>query len=77
MLHQWDIPQREEDEVCRVVGDRRAFSNPNPIPAEHSASNNREANLEAPPPPPPPVDLVTMLDRQNHILEFLANAVIN
>jgi hypothetical protein len=72
MSHQWD-----EDEVCRAMRDRRAFSNPNPIPAAHSGSNNPKVNLEAPPPPPPPVDLATVLDHQNHILEFLANAVMN
>jgi hypothetical protein len=32
---------------------------------------------EAPPPPPPPVDLATVLDCQNRILEFLANAMVN
>jgi hypothetical protein len=29
-----------------------------------------------PPPPPPPVDLATILDRQNRILELLANAML-
>jgi hypothetical protein len=73
MSCQRDFPERHEEEVHRAAGDRRAFSNPNPIPAEHSASNN----LEAPPPPPPAVDLATVLDRQNRILEFLVNVVIN
>jgi hypothetical protein len=31
----------------------------------------------APPPPPPPVDLATVLDLQNRILEFMANTVVN
>jgi hypothetical protein len=70
MSCQSDFLERDEEEVRQVVGDRRAFSNPNPIPAEHSASNNPEA-------PPHAVDLATMLDRQNRILEFLANAVMN
>jgi hypothetical protein len=73
MSCQRDFPERDGEEVCRAVGDRRAFSNPNPIPVEHSASNNPEA----PPPPPPAVDLATVLDRQNRILEFLANVVMN
>jgi hypothetical protein len=73
MSRQRDFPERDEEEVCRAAGDRRAFSNPNLIPAKHFASNN----LEAPPSPPPAVDLVTVLDRQNRILEFLANAVMN
>jgi hypothetical protein len=30
-----------------------------------------------PPPPPPPVDLATILDHQNRILEPLANAILN
>jgi hypothetical protein len=77
MLRQWDIPQRAEDEVCKAAGDRRAFSNTNPIPAKHSATNNPKVYPEAPPPPPPPVDLATVLDRQNHNLEFLANAIMN
>jgi hypothetical protein len=73
MSCQRDFPERDEEEVRRAAGGRRAFSNPNPIPVEHSASNNPEA----PPPPPPAVDLATVLDRQNHILEFLANVVMN
>jgi hypothetical protein len=73
MSRQCDFPERDEEEVHRATGDRRAFSNPNPIPTEHSASNN----LEAPPPPPPIVDLAIVLDHQNCILEFLANAVMN
>jgi hypothetical protein len=44
---------------------------------EHFASNNPEVNPEAPPSPPPPIDLVIVLDCQNRILEFLANAVMN
>jgi hypothetical protein len=33
--------------------------------------------LEVPPPPPPQaLDLATVLDRQNHILELLANTVV-
>jgi hypothetical protein len=77
MSHQWDIPQRNEDEICRAVGDRQAFSNPNPIPPEQSASNNPEVHPEVPPPPPPPVDLAIVLDGQNCILEFLANSMVN
>jgi hypothetical protein len=73
MSRQRDFPKREEEEVRRAIGDRRAFSNRNPIPAEHSTSNNPEA----PPPPPPVVDLETVLDHHNRILEFLANAVMN
>jgi hypothetical protein len=64
-------------EICRAAGDRQAFSNPNPIPPEQSASNNPKVHLDVPPPPPPPVDLVIVLDGQNRILEFLANSMVN
>jgi hypothetical protein len=77
MSRQWDIPQGNEEEIRRAAGDRREFSNPNPIPPEQSASNNPEVTPEALPPPPPPVDLVMVLDDQNCILEFLANAMVN
>jgi hypothetical protein len=73
MSHQCDFLERDKEEVCWAAGDRRAFSNPNPILAEHSASNNPKE----PPSPPPSVDLATILDRQNRILELLANAVMN
>jgi hypothetical protein len=77
MSRQCDFPKRDEEEVHRAARDRRAFSNPNPIPAEHSASNNPEVNPEAPPTPPRIVDLAIVLDRQNRILEFLANAMMS
>jgi hypothetical protein len=35
-----------------------------------------EENQYDVPPPPPPVDLATILDRQNHILELLANVML-
>jgi hypothetical protein len=35
-----------------------------------------ENQFDVPPPPPPSVDLATILDRQNHILELLANAML-
>jgi hypothetical protein len=35
-----------------------------------------ENQFDVPPPPPPPVDLATMLDRQNRILELLVNAML-
>jgi hypothetical protein len=35
-----------------------------------------ENQFDVPPPPPPPVDLATILDRQNHIMELLANAML-
>jgi hypothetical protein len=60
-----------------LPGDRRAFSNPNTIPPEQSPSNNPEVHPEVPPPPPPPVDMTTVLDCQNRILEFMANTVVN
>jgi hypothetical protein len=36
----------------------------------------RENQFDVPPPPLPPVDLATILDRQNHVLELLANAML-
>jgi hypothetical protein len=36
----------------------------------------RENQFDVPPPPPPPVDLATILDCQNRILELLANAML-
>jgi hypothetical protein len=77
MSRRWNIPQRDEEEVCRAVEDWQAFSNPNPISSEQSTSSNPEVQEEAPPPPPLPTDLVTVLDRQNCILEFLANTMVN
>jgi hypothetical protein len=35
-----------------------------------------ENQFDEPPPPPPPVNLATILDRQNCILELLANAML-
>jgi hypothetical protein len=35
-----------------------------------------ENQFDVPPPPPPSVDLATMLDRQNRILELLANVML-
>jgi hypothetical protein len=35
-----------------------------------------ENQFDVPPPPPPFIDLATILDRQNHILELLANAML-
>jgi hypothetical protein len=66
-----------KDEIHRAVGDRQVLSNPNPILPEQSTSNNPKVPLEAPPPPPPPIDLAIVLDHQNRILEFLANAMVN
>jgi hypothetical protein len=76
-----DLPQRAESEVRRAVGARGAFSNPNPNHIENSMVNDQEGHVgenqfDVPPPPPPPVDLATILDRQNYILELLANAML-
>jgi hypothetical protein len=77
MSRKWDIPQRNEDEIFKAAGDQLAFSNPNPIPPEQSASNNPKVPPKALPPPPLSVDLATVLNRQNYILEFLANPMVN
>jgi hypothetical protein len=76
-----DLPQRAESEVRRAAGAREAFSNPNPNHAENFMVNDQEDHVvenqfDVPPPPPPPVDLATILDRQNRILELLANAML-
>jgi hypothetical protein len=76
-----DLPQRAESEVRRAAGARGAFSNPNPNHAENSMVNDQEDHFgenqfDVPPPPPPFIDLATILDRQNHILELLANAML-
>jgi hypothetical protein len=75
-----DLPQRVESEVHRAAGARGAFSNPNPNHAENFMVNDQEDHVEENqfdvPPPPPPVDLATTLDRQNRILELLANAML-
>jgi hypothetical protein len=60
---------------------RGVISNPNPNHAENSMVNDqedhvRENQFDVPPPPPPPVDLATILDCQNRILELLANAML-
>jgi hypothetical protein len=76
-----DLPQRAKSEVRRAEGGRGAFSNPNPNHAENSMVNDQEDHVgenqfDEPPPPPPPVDLATILDRQNRIMELLANAML-
>jgi hypothetical protein len=76
-----DLQQRAESEVHRAAGARGAFSNPNPNHAENSMVNDQEDHIgenqfDVPPPPLPSVDLATILDRQNHILELLANAML-
>jgi hypothetical protein len=81
MSHLRDLLQRVESEVHRAAGARGAFSNPNPNHAENSMVNDQEDHVgenqfDVPPPPPPPVDLATILDRQNRILELLANAML-
>jgi hypothetical protein len=83
MSHLRDLPQRVESEVRRAAGAQGAFSNPNPNHAENSMVNDQEDYVEEnqydvppPPPPPPPVNLATILDRQNRILELLANAML-
>jgi hypothetical protein len=69
-----------KSKVCRAARVRGAFSNPNPNHAENSMINNQEdhvgENQYDVPPPPPPIDLATILDRQNRILELLANAML-
>jgi hypothetical protein len=81
MSHLRDLPQRAESEVRRTAGERGAFSNPNPNHAENSMVNDQEDHVgenqyDVPPLPPPLVDLATILDRQNCILELLANAML-
>jgi hypothetical protein len=80
MSHLKDLPQMAKSEVCRAARVRGAFSNPNPNHAENSMINNQEdhvgENQYDVPPPPPPIDLATILDRQNRILELLANAML-
>jgi hypothetical protein len=75
-----DLPQRAESEVRRAAGARRAFTNLNPNHVENSMVNDQEdhvgENQYDVPPPPPPVDLATILDRQNRILELLANVML-
>jgi hypothetical protein len=76
-----DLPRRAKSEVRRAAGARGAFSNPNLNHAENSIVNDQEDHVgenqfDVPPPPPPPVDLATILDRQNCILELLANAML-
>jgi hypothetical protein len=57
-----------------------AFSNPNSNHAEISMINDQEdhigENQYDVPPPPPPVNLATILDHQNRILELLANVML-
>jgi hypothetical protein len=80
MSHLKDLPQMAKSEVCRAARVRGAFSNLNPNHAENSMINNQEdhvgENQYDVPPPPPPIDLATILDRQNRILELLANAML-
>jgi hypothetical protein len=76
-----DLPQRAESEVRQAAGARGAFSNPNLNHAENFIVNDQEDHVgenqfDVPPPPPPSVDLATILDRQNRILELLANAML-
>jgi hypothetical protein len=81
MSHLRDLPQRAESEVCRAAGARGAFSNPNPNHAENSMINDQEDHVgenqyDMPPSPPPPIDIATILDHQNRILELLANSIL-
>jgi hypothetical protein len=76
-----DLPQRAESKVRRATGARGAFSNPDPNHVKNSIVNDQEDHVgenlyDVPPPPPPPVELATILDCQNCILELLANAML-
>jgi hypothetical protein len=76
-----DLPQRAESKVRRATGERGAFFNPNPNHVKNSIVNDQEDHVgenlyDVPPPPPPPVELATILDYQNCILELLANAML-